>query len=199
MKRKDTKTRQAEIVGMAIEVIGEMGVSGLTTARLADRLKMSEPNLYRHFRDKEDILSSVIDEIGTVIMDRAGQIAAQDVPSGDRLERIVGNHFNEVGLRPGMPRLIFSEDMHIKYPALRMKLMERIGGYLSAIEGVIREGMADGSFRTDISPKETAHTCLGMIQFTVMRWSVSGFSFSLDEEAARLRQNFYRMIMREGN
>ena len=37
MEKKDTKTRQAEIVDMAITVIGEMGASGLTCARLMER------------------------------------------------------------------------------------------------------------------------------------------------------------------
>ncbi|HEX9859632.1 MAG TPA: TetR/AcrR family transcriptional regulator, partial [Nitrospirota bacterium] len=59
MLKKDTKTRQAEIVSAAIGIIGETGVRGLTTARLAGRLGMSEPNLYRHFADKQAILCAV--------------------------------------------------------------------------------------------------------------------------------------------
>jgi len=64
---------------MAIDIIGDTGVSGLTTARLAKRLGMSEPNLYRHFNNKEAILSAVIDDIGAVIMDKAAFISGQDI------------------------------------------------------------------------------------------------------------------------
>ena len=194
MAKKDTKTRQAEIVGMAINVIGEMGVSGLTTARLAERLGMSEPNLYRHFHDKEAILSAVIDEIGALLMDNAALIASEKLPPEERLRLIMVGHINEVEQRSGLPRLVFSEDMHVRYPSLRAKLMERIGGYMATIEKVIIEGKADGTFKQDINPKETARAYLGMVQFAAMRWSLSGFSFSLKEEGRRLWANFYRMI-----
>jgi AcrR family transcriptional regulator len=194
MTKKDTKTRQAEIVGMAIDIIGEMGVSGLTTARLAERLGMSEPNLYRHFHDKEAILSAVIDEIGALLMDNAALLAREEMPPEEKLRLIMESHVNEVEQRGGLPRLVFSEDMHVRYPALRGKLMKRIAGYLATIEKVITDGKADGTFRPDIQPNETARAYLGMVQFAAMRWSLSGFSFSLKEEGRRLWVNFYRMI-----
>ena len=59
---------------------------------------------------------------------------------------------------------------------------------------MVNEGKTDGTFRQDISPKETARAYLGMMQFAAMRWSLSGFSFSLKEEGRRLWVNFYRMI-----
>ncbi len=196
MAKKDTKTRQAEIVGVAIEIIGEMGVSGLTTARLAERLGMSEPNLYRHFQDKEAILSAVIDEIGALLMDKAAVIAGETTPPEDKLRLITASHVREVEQRGGLPRLIFSEDMHVRYPPLREKLMDRMGEYLATIEKVIAEGTGDGTFRPEINPKETARTYLGMVQFAAMRWSLSGFSFSLKEEGKRLWKNFYMMVQK---
>lgn len=192
--KKDTLTRQAEIVDMAVEIIGGMGVSGLTTARLAERLGMSEPNLYRHFRDKEAILSAVVDEIGELLMDKAGAIADEDIPPEEKLRLIMASHVREVERRGGLPRLVFSEDMHVRYPALREKLMERIGRYIATVEKVVAEGMEDGTFRQEINPKDTARTYLGMLQFAVMRWSLSGFSFSLKEEGRRLWSNFYNMV-----
>ena len=194
MEKKDTKTRQAEIVNSAIAIIGELGASGLTTARLAERLGMSESNLYRHFNGKEAILSAVIDEIGVLVMDNAALIAREKIPPEEKLMLIMASHANEVEQQNGLPRLVFSEDLHVRYPSLRDKLMERIGGYLATIEKVIAEGKTDGTFRPDINPEETARAYLGMMQFAAMRWSLSGFSFSLKEEGRRLWVNFYRMI-----
>ncbi len=198
MEKKGTKIRQAEIVNTAIAVIGELGPSGLTTARLAERLGMSESNLYRHFNGKEAILSSVVDEIGEVLMDKASTLAVEKIPPEEKLRLIMASHIREVEQRNGMPRLMFSEDMHIKYPALRDKMARKISGYISTIESVVNEGIKDGSFKPDIKPAETARTYLGMMQFTAMRWSLAGFSFSLKEEGRRLWVNFYRMIRKQG-
>ena len=194
MEKKDTKIRQTEIVGMAITIIGDMGASGLTTARLAERLGMAESNLYRHFKGKEAILSAVIDEIGELLMDKAAIVAKETRPPDEKLRLIMASHVSEVELRSGLPRLVFSEDIHIRYPALRDKLARRISGYISTIESVVNEGREDGTFNPEISPKETARAYLGMMQFAAMRWSLSGFSFSLKEEGRRLWVNFYRMI-----
>jgi hypothetical protein len=46
--------RQQEIVDHAIELIAEGGVQYLTIKRLASRLRVSEPALYRHFAGKAD-------------------------------------------------------------------------------------------------------------------------------------------------
>ena len=80
----------------AIAVIGEMGVSGLTTARLAEWLGMSESNLYRHFNGKEAILSAVIDEIGVLLMDNAVLIAGEKIPPEEKLMLIMASHVSEV-------------------------------------------------------------------------------------------------------
>jgi len=194
MEKKDTKTRQAEIVAMAIAIIGDMGVSGLTTARLAERLGMSEPNLYRHFKDKDAILSAIIDEIGRVIMDKAAEIAKMEHTPQEKLGMIMANHVAEVERRCGIPRLLFSEDMHVRHPLLREKLLGCMRDYLGVIEDMVAEGKADGTFRPDIDVKETARTFLGMVQFAAMRWSMGGLLFSLKDECERLFRNFCRMV-----
>jgi TetR/AcrR family transcriptional regulator len=194
MKRKNTKVRQAEIINTAIAIIGELGVSGLTTAKLAERLGTSEPALYRHFQDKEAILSAIIDEIGAVITDRALELAAQKVSPREKLKQIMASHVAQVEQRSGIPRLLFSEEMHVKYPALRDKLVTCMGEYISTIENVLAEGRKDGSIRREVKIKETARTYLGMIQFAAMRWSLSGLSFSLADEGRRLWLNFCTML-----
>ena len=194
MERKNTKIRQAEIINTAIAIIGELGVGGLTIAKLADRLGMSEPALYRHFQDKEAILSAVIDEIAIVITGGAYELARQEISPKEKLKKIMASHVAQVEERSGIPRLLFSEEMHVKYPALRDKLVMCMGGYLSTIENVLSEGKKDGSIRPEINIQETARTYLGMIQFAAMRWSLSGLSFSLSDEGERLWLNFCRML-----
>jgi len=43
------------VVEAALKLIGEHGMSALTTAALAKEVGMSEANIYRHFRNKEEI------------------------------------------------------------------------------------------------------------------------------------------------
>ncbi len=195
-RRKDTLTRQAEIVEAALDIIGAFGVRGVTTARLAEKLGMSEPNLYRHFNDKDAILCGVVDEIGKRIMEKARLIASAGLTPSEKLKAILESHVREIEQKSGIPRLVFSEEMHIHGTTLRDKLSAIIRTYLAVIEGVLEEGITKGEFRRDIEVYETARTYLGMVQFSAMRWSLSEFSFSLKDESGRLWENFYLLIKR---
>jgi len=55
---------QQQIIDAALWIIGEKGIHGATTAGIAVEVDISEGNIYRHFRDKEEIVRSVIDKIG---------------------------------------------------------------------------------------------------------------------------------------
>ena len=64
-KRETTEVRQQQITEAALHVIGQKGISGATTAEIAAATGISEGNLYRHFRSKEEIIKAIIDKIGT--------------------------------------------------------------------------------------------------------------------------------------
>ncbi|MBT6982040.1 MAG: TetR/AcrR family transcriptional regulator, partial [Candidatus Marinimicrobia bacterium] len=56
----DLSKRQIEIIEAATQLIGKGGVKSLTTKTLAAEMGFSEPALYRHFADKNEILKSVL-------------------------------------------------------------------------------------------------------------------------------------------
>ncbi|MEJ3652597.1 TetR/AcrR family transcriptional regulator C-terminal domain-containing protein [Actinomycetes bacterium KLBMP 9759] len=60
--RREPLTK-AVIVGAAIRLIDEGGLDGLTVRRCAALLRVQNPALYWHFRDKRELLDAVADEI----------------------------------------------------------------------------------------------------------------------------------------
>jgi TetR/AcrR family tetracycline transcriptional repressor len=52
-----------DVVRAAIETLDEVGLEGLTTRRVAERLGVRSPSLYWHVRDKDELLSLVADAI----------------------------------------------------------------------------------------------------------------------------------------
>ena len=54
--------RQQEIVRTALELIAAGGIRNLTIRNLADRLGLTEPAIYRHFRNKAEIVRTLIGE-----------------------------------------------------------------------------------------------------------------------------------------
>ncbi|MEI7816529.1 MAG: hypothetical protein WCI45_04965, partial [Desulfuromonadales bacterium] len=60
------------------------------------------------------------------------------------------------------------------------------------ITGVLAAGIKEGDLRQQISPRETALTLLGMIQFTALR--CTALNCDMTGEAKKLWLNFLNMV-----
>ena len=52
--------RQAEIIKTATEIVSNSGIQSLTTKSLAEKISISEPAIYRHFKNKSEIVRAMI-------------------------------------------------------------------------------------------------------------------------------------------
>jgi len=64
---------QAQIVRAALELLDEVGLDELTMRRVAERLDVKAASLYRHVRDKQELLVLLGDEISSEIPPVASQ------------------------------------------------------------------------------------------------------------------------------
>lgn len=194
LQKKSTRVRKEEIIQAALEVIGSKGVQALTIAAIAASAGMSEANIYRHFGGKDEIFAALADFIGSSVMGKAATIAGGSRKPLEKLESIFFSHVTLVAEHPGIPRFVFSEDVHLGHRSIADKLALRIGNYLETITGVISAGIAEGELKAGLSPRETALTLLGMIQFTALRWTISNASFEIRPEAEKLWNNFVTLV-----
>jgi AcrR family transcriptional regulator len=65
--RKRRTLDQAQVVRAALELLDEVGMDELTMRRLAERLDVKAPSLYRHVRDKDELLVLLADQISAEI------------------------------------------------------------------------------------------------------------------------------------
>lgn len=67
VKRPPRRTRAGvtvdDVVAAAIEVVDREGVDALTIRRVADACQLSPMGVYRHVRDKEDLLDRIVDTV----------------------------------------------------------------------------------------------------------------------------------------
>lgn len=194
LEKKSTRVRKEEIVQAALEVVGRKGVRALTIAAIANSAGMSEANIYRHFSGKDEIYSALAEFIGNGVMGKAATIAGGSRKPLEKLETIFFSHIALITDHPGIPRFVFSDDIHLGQRSLADALALRIGNYIETITGVIAAGVAEGELRPGLSPRETALTMLGMIQFTALRWTISNASFEIRPEAEKLWQNFMILV-----
>lgn len=191
--KKSTHIRREEIVQAALQIIGEKGVHALTITEIAGRAGMSDANIYRHFKGKQEIMAALGDFISEAVMGKAADVAAGNGSALGKLGIIFRSHIALIATHPGLPRFMFSEEIHLGDPHLANTMAAKIAGYTETLSKVIAAGIKAGEIRP-LSPKETALTLLGMIPFTALRWFITRGAFDLDAEAERLWNNFLQLI-----
>lgn len=194
LEKKSTRIRKEEIVQAALEVVGSKGVKALTIAAIATSAGMSEANIYRHFSGKDEIFTALADFIGSSVMGKAATIAAGSHSPIAKLETIFFSHIKIIAEHPGVPRFIFSEDVLLGHSGLAKTLASRIGNYVETVSGVIAAGVHEGELKQGLSPRETALTMLGIIQFTALRQTIGGLNHGIEAESKKLWSNFLTLI-----
>ncbi len=194
-----TEVRREQIIQAALDVIASEGTRGLTTSALAKQVGMSEANLYRHYKNKDEILLNTVDKLGDGLLNNLEAVRNMKTANALlQLKTLFQKHLFYIEENKGIPRLLFSEEIHLGTTAgndlIRAHFSKAIGTYMAGIESLIKEGQDQNRINKKIERGAIAATLIGLIQITTIKWSLSNFSFSLMETGMRLWKNYEACI-----
>jgi len=195
-QRETTEIRQQQITDAALRIIGEKGIHGATTAVIAAEVGISEGNIYRHFKSKEEIVRSVIDKIGEDLLLILEAVKVISNPL-DKLGEIFRRHLAYAKNNRGIPRTVFSEEVMIKHEALRDEVKIKLSNYFAAVRETVAEAQRQGCVRRELDPAALTTMFIGTINFTIIRWVLSGFLLDMERESEVLWKNFAESVAAE--
>lgn len=183
--------RQREIVELAIELIGNEGLSGLTMRRLSQVLGVSEPALYRHYENKTAILDAILSVLEAETYERLPLEA-------DATPQAIVEHFARLfdlfTERPALATVVFLDEFSAADPRITERVRgllarnrEHLSGALAEIEK--RRDRASGRRSGGISGEEArarATLLLGGVRLLVYEWRLDGCSWDLSRRGRLL-------------
>ncbi len=182
MGRKSSEERREEIVQALLDLTAERGTRDVSTQAIADRVGIAQPTVFRHFPTRDAIFRAALDSIGRKLLDVLTPMLSGRGPADTRLRKLLARQLRFISRRKGLPRLLFSERLHLEDPELKAVVRNIMARYTSRLETLLQEGIAQGYFRQDLDTGETARLIVAMIQGLVMRWSLSDFEFPLEQQ-----------------
>ena len=158
--KRSTHRRSAEILEAAAKVFAERGYHGATTQDIAAGLGIRQASLYYYFASKEVALEVVCARSAEGFLSTAQAIAAGPGTATERLCALVRSHISPILEREAYIK-VFLTQRHFLPNASRRRVAVVSRGIEDTFESVIREGVKNGEFRSDLDPRLTMLTTLG--------------------------------------
>jgi AcrR family transcriptional regulator len=185
--------RQEEIIDVALDLIATRGIQGMTIKNLANKIGITEPAIYRHFKNKIHILITILD----LFKKNSEQIFHEEITSENTLiniENMFTKYLLTLSAKPSLVSVLFSDDIFRNEPVLIEKISEIIGQNDKILTQIILDGQKNGELRDDVKPKYLATVVMGSLRLCIKKWQLSGYAYSLTEEGGRLLTSIKLLI-----
>lgn len=170
MVHSEPTARQAQLLDLALELIQEHGLAGLTVRRLAERAGFSEAALYRHYTSKQALLQSVAKRIASSILEPVEGIAAKnELSPRERLELILTHQTRTILAVQGLPILLLAEGSTSGDEELLKTLGQAVDRFVAILGALVEEARESGASGELPTAAEIAHLLFGLGTATAIR------------------------------
>lgn len=187
-------SRQIEIINAATELINQGGIQQLTTKALAEKMGFSEPAIYRHFKNKTDILSSVLNYFGMGLKTKMTELIQSEDKGIEKLIQIIDFQFEHFSNHPAIVMVIFAETSFQYEEKLSSAVHNILTNKKERVVSIIQQGQKDGSIRSDVDPNQLASVFMGSMRFTILQWRLNNYSNDLKKEGVMLREVIEKLL-----
>jgi AcrR family transcriptional regulator len=187
--RKDTMIRRQQIIDVIRYIISSKGIEYVTISEIANRIGTTKTAIYRHFKNKRDILNLLIDNIEETLMEALDRAMGKEDPI-QSLKNVLLAHLTYAKERRETSFIVIMGVMQFSDTVIRKKISQLIQKYLRKIEKLLSGAIKLGLVKKTMNPRISAIVFLGLIQSTVTVWSYKNFNF-IPQKAHAYLWNIY--------
>jgi len=196
--KRATGIRRTEIAKAALALVAARGMEGLRVAAVARKVGLVPSGIYRHYRNKTDVLDAILDYIQSRLSANVRKVSLLEGSAIERLHALLMGHVRLIRDNEAIPIVVFSPEVYSGSPSRRRKLLGIIDGYLSHVAEIVRQGQAEGVIREDVVPAVAATLFLGLIQPSAILWHLNAGKFDVTKQAEAAWPMFCRAVQRGG-
>ncbi|WP_162631891.1 MULTISPECIES: TetR/AcrR family transcriptional regulator [Burkholderia] len=194
MAKVNAEGQKEQILNAAAKLFIEKGFGGVSMQEIADALGVTRTAVYYYFKNKDEILTALVEEVTLRAKRLSSQVVAEE--SADPRERLhllvrqhtmlILSHYNEFRVIHRTEQQLPERAYHANEDAKRAVL----SNFVSAIEA----GVSGGVFRV-VDAKITAFTLIGMCSWPAF-WYKSDGASTADEIADMIADLAVQSVIR---
>jgi len=193
-KRKSTIIRKKQIIDAARKIIIRKGSEHLTLRAMAREVGFTEAAIYRHFKNKQEVLSFLMNNIIDEMLREIINGAAENINTLDTVDGVIKHHLSKIEQRRGISFQIIAEIISLGDKELNRKVYIRLTEYLNRLRILFEDGARTGSIRSDLDLDDAAILLFGMLQGIVNIWALSNYNFDLTAKYESLWSIYQKAI-----
>lgn len=166
--------RRSLTVDTVVTLAGQQNPSEITTAAIAEHMRVTQGALFRHFPTKDAIWQAVMQWIADRLLDRFDRAVSGIASPVESLRAAFLSQVEFAIEHSGVPRLMFGELQHAKATPAKTIARTLVARYTERIKQRIEEAKAAGEVDRDIDSTAAAILFIGTIQGLVMQSLLSG-------------------------
>ena len=170
-----------------MSIIAQNGYHQAQVSKIAKEAGVADGTIYLYFKNKEDILISVFREKMAVFTDYVKEILEMDLSASDKLSKLIENHFRVLHEDRELA-IVTQLELRQSSKELRFRINEVLKEYLSLLDALLREGIENKEFSSDLDIRLARQMVFGTIDETCTSWVMNDQKYELLELAPRVHK-----------
>lgn len=193
--RLTTEERKEQIITEAIKIIHENGFPALSIRELAGRVGISEPAIYRHFKNKNDIIMGILNK-----MQEFGQLIEQQLQHVDgeieKIKQLILLQLTYFEKNQAMTTIMLSEEVFHLNEKLKRKLEIITGSRYRLLVGLIKTAQ-DKKIIINEDVDNLASLVMGAVRMIIFQWKLKDYQFSLSKRGKSIVETLLKLMVNQ--
>lgn len=187
-EKLDTQIRREQITEAALVLVATQGLRRLNVAAVARRVGLVPSGIYRHFKNKDEIIDAVLSLLQSRLMTMVQAACEKTEDPLERLRTLLMSHIRFIREGRALPRMIFSDDLQHGTPERRQRILGILMGYLGQVRQIVEAGQKQRRIRPNLDPETVVMMYFGIVVPAGIRWHLTDGGFDVTRHAERAWQ-----------
>lgn len=174
--------RQQEIIEAAGKILTASGVNGLTTKNLAAEMQFSESALYRHFKNKSQIIETMLSYLKSNMDERLEKINLEISTVEENFRAMFTSQFKFFEENPYFVVAVFSDGLMEESQEINLVIKKIMAVKYKHLMKVIKKGQQQGVFNQNIEADQLIHLAMGSFRLLMFKWRINDFKFDINKQ-----------------
>jgi AcrR family transcriptional regulator len=186
--------KQQAIIEVSGKILMEKGILGLTTKNLALEMNFSESALYRHFKNKEEIILLLIRYLSNNINERFENIINSDINPEEKYIQLFKSQFAFFNKNPHFIAIVLSDGLMDNSIEIKNEVQKLIQINAICYKKVIVRGQNSNIFNNEFDADDLVHFAMGTFRLQMLKWKLSNFSFDIETQGMKTMTNLLTLL-----